>query len=231
MHYRELSHPCAEGSSQGRQAPLEGASLDIADHPVNAVNCLVVTLPLIDTRVASRRDDPAKPRRDEDQTLLRRNRMSKTIRMMRTIVPIPMYMAFPLVAVKAGAQIRSMPAGPRTAHSRPVQTHRRTRLGKRGAKGTRTPDLSHACDSAHRPAVPDVAMGAVNLQRLWLDVARCRRLCRCASGSHASAAALRSSTDRSRTLPHSRAASSSSARASAIRPSLTSSSPRTLGSR
>jgi hypothetical protein len=32
--------------------------------------------------------------------------MSKTTRMIRTIVPTPMYMAFPLVAVNAGAQIR-----------------------------------------------------------------------------------------------------------------------------
>jgi hypothetical protein len=31
--------------------------------------------------------------------------MRKTTRMMRTIVPIPMYMAFPLVAVNAGAQV------------------------------------------------------------------------------------------------------------------------------
>src|SRR5439155_26889734 len=52
-----------------------------------------------------------------------------------------------------------------------------------------------------------------------------------ADGYHVSAAALRSSTDRSRTLRHSRAASSSSARASAVRPSRASSSPRTLGGR
>jgi hypothetical protein len=32
--------------------------------------------------------------------------MSKTTRMIRTIVPTPMYMTFPLVAVNAGAQIR-----------------------------------------------------------------------------------------------------------------------------
>jgi hypothetical protein len=35
--------------------------------------------------------------------------MTKTIRMMRTIAPTPMYMTFPLVAVNAGAPIR--PAG------------------------------------------------------------------------------------------------------------------------
>ena len=46
------------------------------------------------------------PRRDGNQTLLRRNRMSKTTRMMRTIVPTPMYMTFPLVTTKAGAQTR-----------------------------------------------------------------------------------------------------------------------------
>jgi hypothetical protein len=32
--------------------------------------------------------------------------MSKTTRMMTTIVPTPMYMTFPLMAVNAGAQIR-----------------------------------------------------------------------------------------------------------------------------
>jgi hypothetical protein len=42
---------------------------------------------------------------DRDQTLLRRNRMSKTTRTIRTIAPTPMYMTFPLVAVNAGAQI------------------------------------------------------------------------------------------------------------------------------
>jgi len=53
--------------------------------------------------------------------------MSKTTRMIRTIVPTPMYMTFPLVAVNAGRR-SAPPTDPRTAHSRPVQTSRRTPL-------------------------------------------------------------------------------------------------------
>ena len=51
--------------------------------------------------------------------------MSKTIRMMRMIVPIPMYMAVPLVAVNAGAQVRPREqtlALPTVGPSKPADT-------------------------------------------------------------------------------------------------------------
>jgi hypothetical protein len=48
-----------------------------------------------------------------------------TTRTMRTIVPTPMYMTFPLVAVDVRSTDRLLPTGPRTAHSRPIQTSRR----------------------------------------------------------------------------------------------------------